>query len=330
MTSVTHKNDFQQAAAFLDRTADALHKTAQDPLKAAAKSVERAKSQAGKAGDHLAGVPGNLYLAGKDVGEAGKNLGYASLHGLFAAVDAVDGTLAVGEVALRGVAGSAIGAVASATWLGEQGMSGARFAFLNISKFFLAVANGISKMLGDSGHQMVSKSLADPSAKRLSERLFDTSGDQFKLSAAAAGYAWDAYADAAREVFGKEDSVLAHTAGAVGNVAAAGANVAGAVVNAGAFAVHSGAVLGNLGIAAVQAGATPVVLLAELGVRAAKASVLAAERGVEASRDLTILAAEITAACGNALAHPDQADYKVTPKTLEDFAAKIQKAQDAA
>lgn len=309
MTTAIPKNEFQRAAAALERTADALHETAKEPLKAAGESLQRA-------GEHaFNNDPNNLGAVQHAVGAVG-NLGYAAAHGLFAAVDAIDGTLAVGETALRGAAGTAIGAVASATWLGEQGMSGARWAFLNISKFFLAIANGLSKALGDKGHDLVTKSIGDPSAKRLSERLFDRAGDQFQLSAAAAEYAWDAYADAAREVFGYKDSVLSH--------------VAGSLYNAGAFAVHSGAVLGNLGLAAVQAGATPVVLLAELGVRVAKMAVLGAEAGVEGTRDLSVLAAEITAACGNALAHPDQDTYKVSEKTLQEFQAKFEKIQGAA
>jgi len=296
--TVSPRNDFQAAAIKLENAADALAAAAKEPLKAAGASVDRAIDHGADALGHADGALTNAVFA----------LGHTGAAALWA----LDGVGEVADAGLHAAAGTAIGAVASGGWAVEQATSGVRLAFLQISKFFVGLANALSSMLGDPKSSLVTTALGDPNAQRLSEKLFDKAGDQFKLSADAMNFAWDSYAEAGHHLL------------------EAGGHSIGSVVNAGYFAMHSAAMLGNLGLAAVQAGAAPVIKLAELGVRIAKLGVEYAEKGVEGARDLSLLAAEVTAAAGNALAHPDQAKYGVSDQTIAQFGERFAQIQAAA
>ncbi|MBI5511191.1 MAG: hypothetical protein HY903_20720 [Deltaproteobacteria bacterium] len=294
------KNEFQAAALVLDNAADALAKASKNSLEEAGKSVKRAGQEGAKALGHLDGAAMNAVFA----------LGHTGLAGLAA----LDGVAYDAEAAMRAGAGAAIGAVATGGWAIEGMATGARFVLLNMAKGFVALANAIDRgLLGNAGtNALVVKSLGDPNAKRLSERLFDAAGDQFKLSGEALSFGWDAYADAAREL------------------AKAGGHVAGSITNVGYFAMHTGAMAGNLGLAALQAAAPLPLKAAELAVRVAKVGVEFAEKGVEGARDLALLSAELTAAAGNALAQPDQAKYQISEKTIADFEKRFNAIKAAA
>jgi hypothetical protein len=94
---------------------------------------------------------------------------------------------------------------------------------------------------------------------------------------------------------------------------------------------HTAAVAGNLALAAGELGAAGVVKLAELGTRAAAVAVEYAEKGMEGARDMTILAAKISAATANGLAIAGQGDIKVdVGAQLADFQAQMDQLQAGA
>jgi hypothetical protein len=285
MPSVSNVNVYQRAAAALADTANSLNRATKDALKESKGAVKDAGFHATESLSHAAGSVSNVVMAG---------------------AHAIDGTISVAEAGGRAAAATAIGAVGTAGWVAEEGLSGVRFAFANLAKFFSALYNGLGAHLGKTDRaSLETEILGDPTAQRFSERMFEQAGNQLRLSGAAAEYAWDSYAEA-----------LGHAAGSV--------------VNAGYAAIHAGATLGNLGAAALYAGEAGAAKVAELGVRAARVGVIYAEKGVEAARDATLLAAEASATVANALARPDQAQYKISLKDIKALEAQVIKLEQAA
>jgi hypothetical protein len=288
MPSVSNVNVYQRAAAALQDTANSLNKATKDVLKESGKAVGRAGDHAVESLSHSAGAVTNVVMAG---------------------AHAIDGTISVAEAGGRAAAATAIGAVGTAGWVAEEGLSGVRYAFANLAKFFSALFNGLGSHLGKTDRASLAvEILGDPTAQRFSERMFDKAGNQLKLSGDALNYAWDSYAEAL-------------------------GNAAGSVVNAGYAAIHAGATLGNLGAAALYAGAALPAKMAELGVRAARVGVIYAEKGVEGARDATLLAAKASASVANALARPDQDKFKISVadlKALEAQVVQLEKAAQAA
>jgi hypothetical protein len=269
---------YNDAAAMLQRTASALNDATKDVLADAKKNVDKAGVNLNEAGSHALGAVTNAVLAG---------------------AYAVDGTVAVADAGLHAGAGVMTGAVGTAGWVAEEGVAGARIGFLNLSKFFSAVANWLGNHLGMSERvSLETEILGDPTAKRFSERMFDTANNQFKLSGEALDFAWNSYAES-----------IGHAAGTVTNAAFA--------------AMHVGATAANLGAAALQAGAAGPIKMAELAVRAARVGVIYAEKGVEGARDAAIFAAELSAGAANGLARADQDKFAITIKDLEAFEAKV-------
>jgi len=278
-------NVYQRAAAALEQTANQLNAATKDALADAKTNVGKAGDNISEAGAHAAGAVTNAVLAG---------------------VYAIDGTASVAEAGLHAGAGVMTGAVGTAGWVAEEGVAGARLGFLNLSKFFSAVANWLGAHLGKSETvSLETEILGDPTAKRFSERMFEKAGDQLKLSQEALDYAWDSYAES------------------VGHAA-------GTIANAGWAAMHVGATAVNLGAAALDAGAAGVAKMAELSVRAARVGVIYAEKGVEGARDAAIFAAELSAKAANGLARADQDKVGISIKDLEAFESKVAQLEQKA
>lgn len=277
-TNIQNVNVYQRAAASLEQTANKLNDVTKDSLKAAKADLNKAGHHIGEAGGHAAGAGANAVLSG---------------------LWAVDGTISVAEAGVRAGAGVMTGAVGAAGWAAEGGIAGARFGFLNLSKFFSGIANLLGAHLGKSERvSLETEILGDPTAKRFSERMFEKAGDQFKLSAEAMDWAWDSYAEA------------------VGHAA-------GTITNCGYAAMHVGATAVHLAAAGIEASAPIIVKTAELAVRAARVGIIYAEKGVEGARDAAIFAAELSAKAANGLARGDQDKVGITIRDLEAFEAKV-------
>ncbi len=278
MSTVGPVNVYQRAAAALEQSANHLNAATKDALADASKNIDNAGHNISEAGAHAAGAVTNAVLAG---------------------IYTVDGTAAVAEAGLHAGAAAMTGAVGTAGWVAEEGVAGARLGFLNMSKFFSAVANWLGAHLGKSENvSLQTEILGDPTAQRFSDRMFEKSGDQLKLSSEALDYAWGSYSEA-----------IGHAAGTV--------------ANAGWAAMHVGATAVNLGAAALDAGAAGVAKVAELSVRAARVGVIYAEKGVEGARDAAIFAAELSATAANGLARADQDKVGISVKDLAAFEAKV-------
>ncbi|MBI3180148.1 MAG: hypothetical protein HYZ27_10830 [Deltaproteobacteria bacterium] len=261
--------------------------------------LRRAAGQSGKMIDH------HLSRAGEHAVEVPKELAGALVNVVDGMITAVEGTAGLAVAGGAAAAGLFTGAVGAAGWVVEQPVEGMGWFSHQLSKAFTAIYNWIQEHLRKPNRaELRDYVLADAGGQRFSEAMFERAGDLFRLSKDAADFAWDSY----KEAFNM--GVL----GTAGNVAFA--------------AAHAGMTLAHLGGAALYAGDAAAIKLAELGVRAAKVAVIYAEKGVERAGDAALLAAEATAAVGNALRHEKRVE--ITQKFLGDFERRLVKMEQAA
>lgn len=264
------QTNFDKISQDMDKTADKLKDAAKDQMREAGRSVGRAGEHAVDAGAHLAGAAANA---------------------IFATAKTAEGVARTAQAAGHAAAAGALGATGAVGWTVETVAEGGRFVAKNTAKGFAAIANGLTRILGDGKTTTVRELEGDPTAVRFSEKMFGHAADQLQKSGDAMNLAWNAYVNA------------------VGHVAGAGVNL---VMAAG----HTAAVAGNLALAAAQTGAAGTIKLAEFGVRVGSLGVQAAEQGVKGARELAILSAKFSAGVANVLAQPDQGRVEVQVQTV--------------
>jgi len=261
-----------QIATNFDKISNNMNKTA-DNLK---ESARQQLIEAGKAAQ----------AAGVDAADVIINLAGAGANAVFATSKFVEG---IGDTAAAGAHVAAAGGYLTAGvggWAVEGMRSGGREVAKGAARGFGAIANSMTRIIGDGKNVTVRELQGDPTAQRFSERMFGKAAGQLQLSSDSMNAAWNAYGEA-----------LWHLSGVGGNLVLAAGNAAG--------------VAGNLAKAAALTTSAGATKMAEYGVRVGAVAVQAAEAGVVGARDLMILSAKFSAATANVLANPDQGKVQV-------------------
>jgi len=256
--------NFDEVSKDLIAKGEALKGKAQLAIKKAADEVQSSGSRGSEAALNLVG--------------AAVNLGKAGGHGLDAGVQTVNATA-------RGIAGVAVGTAGVVVGAGEMALSGTAKALTAVARGFTAIANFFSRTAGE-GTTATVKEVEGPGRERLSTKLFNVAGGQFKLSAAGYKAAWNSF----------EQSVN---------------HALGAGVNVGFAAGYTALATVDLIQAAGRAGQAGVLKFGDAALLISALGVQAAENGVQGAADLTLLGAKLTAALGRLAASPADAD-KIT------------------
>lgn len=259
------ENAFDRLSSRLDEAADQLDAASAARRAGVAQSLRRAAEHATDSVLHVAGAAANGALA------AAKTAQGLARHGESAARLTAAGGLAVAGAAARTV---------------EEVAGSARTVARAAARGFAALANGLSRLVGDGASVTVRELEADPSDRRVSDRLFAAAGRQLDQAAAARSAGWNAWAEA-----------VAHLAGSAVNAGLAARHARAAAVNV-ATAANS-----NASAAALEAGA--------LGARLSSAAVQAAEEGVKDARSLAVLSARLSAGTANAPALSGQGRVEI-------------------
>lgn len=267
----------------------------------AVESLDKAAKALHQAADEAAAeVRPQVKAAGASGAEALSQVGGAVVNVTRGAAHAVVGTAALIDANAAAAVGIGAGAVGAGSWVVEKGGQGIAWVAHNNAKGLVRLSNFLHQAAGSSERSEITAILGDPTAEKLSKKLFRFAGDSIELGADFADFSFDEYAKSF------EFGVL----GTAGNVVLAAGN-------AGMMCVH-------LGAAAAMAGDAAAIKMAELGVRTAKVSVQAAQEGVDVAADATLIAAKASAAVGNFLAHPADKSYKITPAQIAAVERELQ------
>jgi hypothetical protein len=264
-----------------------------EALDKAAKFLHQAADDAGRE------VPNQLKKAGKHGLQSVGHVAGAVANVVQGTGHAVLGTAAVIDSGAALAVGGGSAALGAGAWTVEEGLKGTAWLAHNLAKALVKLCNFLNKVAGSGDRYEINKILGDPTAEKISTKLFKFSGDAIELSKDFAKFGWDNYVKAF------DLGVL----GTTGNVVLA--------------AGHLGMVGIHLGGAAIYAGDAAAIKMAELSVLAAKVAVEYAQQGVKAAADATLIAAKASAAVGNFLQHQADPHYKISPKQVAELEGQL-------